>query len=478
MEKNCKRMLVFLGFCLILFYSCTNPASSSSSDSSDSSTDDSDTADLLVSEDFSSDSLSDNWINYDDKGTWTISGGELSGSRDGSYTFLYRDDLEPTNTTISADLSLNTVTSDKDGYVGLFVHMDADSPNDTYCRAVIRMDKDDSAMELYLEAEYAGSTVIDESLSINYTLGETVELTLAVEDNSYSALLTGVDGTEYSLSGYSSDLLSGHPSLYVRSGEASFDNVTIKGDYEDTSTTDEEDSTADEETTTDEEEEEEVADESVILDVAGDDEREVYCADFDALEDAVDAMKAGQTIILADGVYSSGNLSIQNVSASEDYPVIIEAETSGGVYVDETWKIENSQYITIKGISWYGDDNRYLQVGNNSAHITITECTFNGVDDPSSDSPTLITSNQGFLTISELCDDIEISYNSFMNKDNTGSFIKGEYYDGNDVWGDAGIATNFWIHHNYFYNMLPEPDSDDSTDYEGDSDRESIIIGT
>ncbi|MDC7218544.1 MAG: polysaccharide lyase 6 family protein [Spirochaetales bacterium] len=477
-----KKIFLFsFSLLLLLIVSCDDPSSSADSSENDSS-DNSDTTDLLVSEDFSSDSLSDNWINYDDKGTWAISAGELSGARDGSYTFLYRSDLEPTNTTVSADLSLNSVTSDKDGYVGLFVHMDDENPNDTYCRAVIRMDKDDSSMELYLEAEKGGTSVIDESVSISYSLGESVGLVLDVADNNYTATLTLSDGTEYTLTGSSDDLISGHPSLYVRSGEATFDNVTIYGNYDETAVSTDDDTTTDDDTSSDDdstsEEEEETADESVALDVAGDGETEVYCADFDALEDAVDNMKAGQTITLADGVYSGGNLNIQNVTAYEDYPVIIEAETSGEVYVDETWKVENSQYITVKGISWYGDDNRYLQVGNNAAHITITECTFNGVDDPSSDSPTLITSNQGFLTISELCDDIEISYNSFMNKNNTGSFIKGEYYDGSDVWGDAGISTNFWIHHNYFYNMLPEVDEDDSTDFEGDSDRESIIFGT
>jgi hypothetical protein len=204
---------------------------------------------------------------------------------------------------------------------------------------------------------------------------------------------------------------------------------------------------------------------------------------FDDLDDALDDLEPNTTITVSDGDYTGdSSLAISGVYGTEDQPVIIQAETVGGVSIDleSTFSIKNSSYITLDGFSFtvcddndtVGEDDPESEISMlkivNSDNITITNNVFdeemyNNSDEDYSRKTVVLSSYGG------PCEDVEFGYNTFKDKDSQCGFITTTYDE------DYGIASDVYIHHNYFHNLVPV--IDDNGDYEGDSDREAICFG-
>jgi poly(beta-D-mannuronate) lyase len=150
----------------------------------------------------------------------------------------------------------------------------------------------------------------------------------------------------------------------------------------------------------------------------------------------------GDTIIVKDGNYSIEGINII-CAGTETHPIVIAAETIGGVEIKGSagFNLDSSAaYVVINGFRFtHATGTAEIKVG--AAHCKIThniyECAPAG------------EGNKPYLSISG--DDNEISYNTFQNKNTEGCMIT---VQGPDERGSE-MAQRTWIHHNYFYNFEP-----------------------
>lgn len=189
----------------------------------------------------------------------------------------------------------------------------------------------------------------------------------------------------------------------------------------------------------------------------------------DSLKDALSDASPGQTFILANGTYTGESLgSISSINGTEEYPVIIKAETVGGVnmVLDSTITIKNSAYVTLQGFNFTREDDLATMMKIVSSYKTSILDNIFDEEFKTSSSKTIALS-----TYSGPCTGTEFAYNIVRNKKTTGGFITTYYDEDTD-----SIADEMFIHHNLFQNFEPEMDPV-TGEYTGDSDRESIIFG-
>ncbi|MDP4208994.1 MAG: polysaccharide lyase 6 family protein [Bacteroidota bacterium] len=158
-----------------------------------------------------------------------------------------------------------------------------------------------------------------------------------------------------------------------------------------------------------------------------------------ALQSAINKVKPGDRIIIADGVYTiSENIRI-DCKGTASQPIIISAKTIGSVEIRGTGGftvLSPATYIEIKGFK-FTHNAGITSIAPGATHCVITRNEF--------ECAPVNKGDKSYLTISG--DDNEVSYNTFQNKFDEGKMlsIQGP--------GNNQMAKRTWIHHNYFYNF-------------------------
>jgi poly(beta-D-mannuronate) lyase len=153
-----------------------------------------------------------------------------------------------------------------------------------------------------------------------------------------------------------------------------------------------------------------------------------------ALQKAVNEANAGDTVLVTNGMYTTGTDITITREGTADKPIIIMAETNGRVEMTSLGGfniMSPAKYVVITGFHFTHSANR-ARTGSGTSFCRWTHNIFE---------------NQGEgeeLTIAG--SDHQVDYNTFRNKNSMGRFlaIRGE---------GKQIAERLWIHHNYFYNF-------------------------
>jgi poly(beta-D-mannuronate) lyase len=177
--------------------------------------------------------------------------------------------------------------------------------------------------------------------------------------------------------------------------------------------------------------------------------------DADDLADAVNGSTNGGVFIVSNGSYNDFEVSFENV-ATEENPIIIKAETVGGVTLtgDSAFRLKKSAYITIEGfvIDATGDNTlvklegcNNIRISRNVFELTTTESIkwvyVGGVWDDNT-YPFQYPSHNN-----------RIDHNIFQNKNTPGHYIT---IDGTTDSNDVAYQSQYdRIDHNYFKNNSP-----------------------
>jgi len=184
-----------------------------------------------------------------------------------------------------------------------------------------------------------------------------------------------------------------------------------------------------------------------------------YTTTPDDLEDLIDSLSAGDTVVLT----GSGSFSISDKNFSS--PVTIRAATIGGTDLENA-TISNSNNIIVQGFVFGPSEESTLLKIENSTNIQVLRNVFDHEN---------ITENQTSIVTTQASDSISIGYNEFRDKNIdqvggtkiTGSFIKTQF-------DDPLMTTNLHIFRNHFNNIAPFLEDGVPA---GDSDREAIAMG-
>ena len=146
-------------------------------------------------------------------------------------------------------------------------------------------------------------------------------------------------------------------------------------------------------------------------------------------------LDAGDTVILADGMYSSdARIKFSPTTGTSDLPITFRSQTPGGVKFTGGLQMDiGGDYVVIDGFHWQGGfgANNFIQFRNGSDyanHSTIQNCAIDGLalspDDIADNGTTSITKHRWIVLYG--------TYNavincSFMNKASAGALILAEY---------------------------------------------------
>ncbi|MFC3896200.1 polysaccharide lyase 6 family protein [Lentzea rhizosphaerae] len=159
-----------------------------------------------------------------------------------------------------------------------------------------------------------------------------------------------------------------------------------------------------------------------------------------ALQAAINSARAGQRIVLANGVHRAD----KPIKITRSKITIAAKQAGGAVFNAGGFEFGAVRGVTIEGFVFNGTST--LSVPAEAEATRITRTTFNG--DKNGDS----------LTVS--ANDVEVDHNTFSNRSNQGVYLQ--------IAGpDGKIAQRTKVHHNYFYNHS----------YTGDNGGESIRLG-
>ncbi|MEQ9307505.1 MAG: polysaccharide lyase 6 family protein, partial [Marinoscillum sp.] len=160
-------------------------------------------------------------------------------------------------------------------------------------------------------------------------------------------------------------------------------------------------------------------------------------------------LSAGDVVTWTDGTYSNQNITF-NGSGTQNNPIILKAETPGGVILNGSSKLNiYGSYLIIEGFFWDGgegasDHVEFRKSGSNSEfanNCTIRNCGFDNLYTPEPGKSRWIVLH-GTSNVVENC--------SFVNKLSAGAAILVELsYAGSSTPGHT-------IRNNYFYNITPK----------------------
>jgi poly(beta-D-mannuronate) lyase len=153
-----------------------------------------------------------------------------------------------------------------------------------------------------------------------------------------------------------------------------------------------------------------------------------------ALQVKIRQAEPGDTITVKDGVYTtSAAITIRRAGAL-DQPIVIAAESIGGVELAGTHGFnvtEPAAHVVISGFKLTHASGRNT-IGAGTSHVRFTRNTFR------------CTGDGAFLSIAG--DDAQIDYNEFADKKTAGSMVA--------VGGTGSqVARRLHIHHNYFHDL-------------------------
>ncbi len=214
--------------------------------------------------------------------------------------------------------------------------------------------------------------------------------------------------------------------------------------------------------------------------------------DVDDLEDLVETLAAGDTVILADGTYTTDDrIKFSPTTGTAEMPITFRAETPGGVIFTGGLKMSiGGDYVVIDGFHWlggYGASNfiEFREGSDFANYSTIQNCVIDGLalspDDIADGLEDNAIAKHRWIVLYG-------TYNtvincSFLNKNSAGALILVELeYNASPPYDeDAGeTATNtrcelvgHTITNNYFYKYAKV---DATLSNSGDS--ETIRVGT
>src|SRR5687767_10544488 len=129
------------------------------------------------------------------------------------------------------------------------------------------------------------------------------------------------------------------------------------------------------------------------------------------LQSAINGASAGDTVLLANGSYSSSAAITVTRQGTSSARITIAAETIGGATISGAAGFalnSPAAYVTIRGFRFtHGGGG--LKIASGTQHCLITRNDF------------LISGTGSYLRVAG--SDNEVSYNSFRNKTTSGSFI-------------------------------------------------------
>ncbi|MGW4215129.1 polysaccharide lyase 6 family protein [Lentzea sp. NPDC004789] len=159
-----------------------------------------------------------------------------------------------------------------------------------------------------------------------------------------------------------------------------------------------------------------------------------------ALQAAINAARAGQRIVLADGVHRA----TKPIKITKSKITIAARHAGRAVFETGGFEFGAVRGVTVEGFVFTGTSK--LDVPAAAEATRITRTTFDGDKDGAS------------LTVS--ANDVQVDHNTFSNRSNEGVYLQ--------ITGpDGAIAQRTWVHHNYFYNHH----------YDGTNGGESIRLG-
>lgn len=157
----------------------------------------------------------------------------------------------------------------------------------------------------------------------------------------------------------------------------------------------------------------------------------IVVASLDELCSAIDNAKAGDIVVLKNGIYKATADIIINKTGTEKQPITITAESIGGTEITGSGGfslVSPAAYIIIKGFKFTHQASK----ARSGAGTKFCEWTKNVFETPGTGEYLLIAGS-----------DHQVDYNTFQNKDSLGRFLA--------IRGSGGqIAERLWIHHNYF----------------------------
>jgi len=134
-----------------------------------------------------------------------------------------------------------------------------------------------------------------------------------------------------------------------------------------------------------------------------------------SLQQSINNALPGDKIIVADGKYTTSESILVSRHGTPEKPIIIEAESTGGVEISGSNGFiisSGSSYLIIKGFR-FSHNTGTFRIEAGAVHCTITRNLFECAPVESGTKP--------YLSISG--DDCEVSYNTFLNKKDEGQML-------------------------------------------------------
>ena len=163
--------------------------------------------------------------------------------------------------------------------------------------------------------------------------------------------------------------------------------------------------------------------------------RIIRVSSISALQSSINSAQPGDTILLANGTYTtSGAINVSRQGTASN-PIVIAAENLGLAEIRGTagFSVNSpSAFIVVRGFRFtHAAGGSNVRSGAN--HIRITRNVYQ------------LTGTGNYLTISG--NDAEVDHNTFRNKSTVGNMLS--------VQGGAvpSMAQRTWIHHNYFHDF-------------------------
>src|SRR5262245_30728518 len=162
-----------------------------------------------------------------------------------------------------------------------------------------------------------------------------------------------------------------------------------------------------------------------------------YVGSIASLTSRINSAVPGDEIILSNGVYTtSSSISVNKVGTAAN-PILIRAETVGGVEITGSNGFNLSSpaaYIIIQGFKFTHASS--LSISTGTSHCRFTRNTI--------ELTIPATNDVSYINISG--DDVEIDRNELRNKSTLGNML--------DITGSGSqVARRLWVHHNYFHDF-------------------------
>lgn len=172
---------------------------------------------------------------------------------------------------------------------------------------------------------------------------------------------------------------------------------------------------------------------------------------FGDFKSALENAKAGDEIILADGVYNARSVTIKTVNGTAENPVIIRSETIGGAVLNTGtyFDLRACSHITFQGFQINISEKSTTFKLQASNHIRLTQNTFDGSGETEGNSSVWVIVQGLWDDNVTLSHHNKIDHNVFKNKQTLGNMIR---IDGTD---EKQVSQYDVIEYNYFKNMGP-----------------------